>query len=297
MRPTSTLSPTIVDRIRARVGTTLCDKYRIDQLLGIGGMGSVFAATHRNGDRVALKLLHAELAKVADIRSRFLREGYAANKVGHPGVVRVHDDGDDGAGSVFLVMDLLEGETVELRWKSTGERAPLADVLGWTDELLDVLDAAHTHGVVHRDIKPENLFLTREGGFKVFDFGIARLLDGTGATKSGELMGTPAFMAPEQAGGRTKEIDARTDLWSVGATMFALLSGRHVHDYPNPTLQVVHAAGTNAPSLATAAPDVPPEVVSLVDTALRFERDARWQTAKDMQRLLRVVRASVSSKT
>jgi serine/threonine protein kinase len=293
MRETSILSPALVERIRARVGSTLCDKYRLDRLVGIGGMASVFAATHRNGSRVALKLLHAELSRMKDIRARFLREGYAANKVGHGGVVRVHDDGDDGEGSVFLVMELLEGETLEARWGQSGKKLPLGDVLGWADQLLDVLAAAHENGIVHRDIKPENLFLTRDGGFKVLDFGIARLLDGTGATRSGELMGTPAFMAPEQAGGRTKEIDGRTDIWSVGATIFTLLSGRHVHDYPNPTLQMVYAAGTNALSLAAVAPELPPDIVSLVDIALAFEREGRWQTAKAMQTVLRATRASV----
>jgi serine/threonine-protein kinase len=255
-------------------------------------MASVFAATHRNASRVALKVLHPELSKMPDIRARFLREGYAANKVGHAGVVRVHDDGEDGDGSVFLVMELLDGETVEARWERLGKKLPLADVLDWADQLLDVLDAAHAQGIVHRDIKPENLFLTRESGLKVLDFGIARLLDGTGATRSGELMGTPAFMAPEQAGGRTGEIDARTDIWSAGATMFTLLSGRMVHDYPNATLQIVHAAGTNAPSLATVAPEVPPDVVSLVDIALAFQPEGRWQKAKAMQSVLRAARAS-----
>jgi serine/threonine protein kinase len=283
----SNLSAAVVERIRARVGTTNSDKYRLDHLLGIGGMASVFAATHRNGNRIAIKVLHPEFSKLADVHTRFLREGYAANKVGHAGVVRVHDDGED-AGSVYLVMELLEGETLEARWERSGKKLPLGDVLDWADQLLDVLDAAHRQGIVHRDIKPENLFLTRKGELKILDFGIARLLDGTGATRSGELIGTPAFMAPEQAGGRTSEIDPRTDIWSVGATMFTLLSGCLVHDHPTATLQVVFAAGTHARSLATVAPEVPSEIVALVDTALKFHREIRWQTSKDMQTVLRI---------
>jgi eukaryotic-like serine/threonine-protein kinase len=110
MRGDSALSPAVEARIRGRVGAVLCDKYRLDRLIGIGGMASVFAATHRNGGRVAIKVLHPELTRMTDIRGRFLREGYAANKVGHSGAVRVYDDSEDGEGSVLLVMELLEGE-------------------------------------------------------------------------------------------------------------------------------------------------------------------------------------------
>jgi serine/threonine-protein kinase len=292
MRAGSILSAALEERIRGRVGTTISDKYRLDELLGIGGMASVFASTHRNGSRVAIKLLHPQLTKVRDVRARFLREGYAANKVGHAGVVRVHDDGEDGEGSVFLVMELLEGETLEARWERADKKLPVLDVVMLADQLLEVLEAAHEQGIVHRDIKPENLFLTREGRLKVLDFGIARLLDGTGATRSGELLGTPAFMAPEQAGGRTKDIDARTDIWSVGATMYTLLSGRPVHDHDNVMVQVVHAAGTPARSLATVAPEQPAEIVQLVDTAIAFQQEARWQTARAMRAVLAAARTA-----
>jgi eukaryotic-like serine/threonine-protein kinase len=296
MKGGARISAAVETRLRAKVSATISDKYRLDALLGIGGMASVFSATHRNGSRVALKILHPELSERVDVRTRFLREGYAANTVGHPGVVRVHDDGDDGEGNVFLVMELLEGETLQTRWETAGKQLPLGAVLGWMEELLGVLVEAHAHGIVHRDIKPENLFLTTEGQLKVFDFGIARLLDGTGATRSGELLGTPAFMAPEQAGGRTREVDGLSDIWSVGATMFTLLSGQLVHDHSNVLVQMVYAASESARSIKTVAPDLPHEIVVLVDTALQYERARRWKSAAHMLAMLRLARAATQPK-
>jgi eukaryotic-like serine/threonine-protein kinase len=173
-------------RARARVGQVLKDKWRLDELLGVGGMASVYAATHRNASRVAVKMLHVELSLDPSIRARFQREGYLANTVGHPGAVRVLDDDVADDGSVFLVMELLEGETVLARWIRKGRTLPAEEVVSVTDQLLDVLAAAHARGTVHRDIKPENIFLTRDGLVKVLDFGIARvqeLASGSGATK------------------------------------------------------------------------------------------------------------------
>jgi serine/threonine-protein kinase len=280
-------------RIRARVGTVLNRKYRLDALLGAGGMGAVFAATHRNGSRVAIKMLHPEYARIDAVRDRFLREGYAANHVGHAGVARVLDD-DDVHGEpngVFLVLELLEGETLDKRLARSGGVLPVDVVLDLAAQLLDVLSTAHSNGVIHRDIKPENLFLTHAGPLKVMDFGIARLLDGTSATASGELMGTPAFMAPEQAAGRARDIDPRTDVWSVGALMFTLLSGRPVHEGTGPA-QVIFAATTPARSLGRIAPQVPADVTALVDRALLFDKTERWPGARAMLAAVHGLRAA-----
>ena len=275
-------------RAARRVGTVLAGKYEIEGILGVGGMASVFIAVHRNGRRVAVKLLHEELGIHPDVRARFVREGYVANAVGHPGAVLVFDDDQAEDGAVFLVMELLEGETLAERCARRGGRLPCREVLALAHQLLDVLAAAHARGVVHRDIKPENLFLTTTGALKVLDFGVARLREEGSAlaTATGARIGTPAFMPPEQALGRNDEIDARTDLWAAGATMFSLLAGRTVHTAPGAAELIVIHATTPARSLAEHAPEVPPAVVEIVDTALSFPRDARYPDAHAMQRAL-----------
>ena len=167
-------------RAMARVGTVLKDKWRLDALLGIGGMAVVYSATHRNHKRVAIKMLLPELAGVPEAREPLRREGYAAKTIEHPGAaLRPRRRRRRGGARAFLVMELLEGETVEARWRRNGERLDLAGgASAIARPLLDVLVVAHAKGVVHRDIKPENLFLLRTGGLKVLDFGIARVLEG-----------------------------------------------------------------------------------------------------------------------
>src|SRR5689334_7572360 len=224
---------TISKRALARQGLVLRDKWRIDRLLGVGGMATVYAATHiNNGKRVAVKILHPELSVNPEVRTRFLREGYVANKVAHPGIVSVLDDDTAEDGSVFLVMELLEGESVGSLLERSGHFLPVRQVVKIIDQLLDVLAAAHQAGIVHRDIKPDNLFVTQEHTLKVLDFGIARLREMSGAelTLTGAgAMGTPAFMSPEQARGRSAQVGPRSDIWAVGATMFTMVSGRLVH--------------------------------------------------------------------
>jgi serine/threonine-protein kinase len=271
-------------RAQRRVGAVLRGKYTLERVLGVGGMAVVYLGVHRNGSRVAVKVLHPELSVDDDLRARFVREGYVANSIGHDGAVRVIDDDVAEDGAAFLVMELLLGETLERRRTRRGGRLPAAEVLALAHQLLDVLAAAHAQGVVHRDVKPENLFLTRVGALKVLDFGIARFRDASDPTGTitGARLGTPAFMPPEQALGRTQEIDARADVWAVGATMFTLLSGHLVHEAPSAAELVVRTATQPARSLAKVAPGVPPAVVALVDRALAFARADRWQSARDM---------------
>jgi serine/threonine protein kinase len=276
----------LTERARGRVGLVINEKYRIDEVLGVGGTASVFAATHRNGHRVALKMLHRELSRREDIRSRFLREGYLANRVAHRGVVRITDDDVEVDGSAYLVMERLDGSTVEGLLEERRGPLDLELTLGIADATLDVLGAAHASSVIHRDIKPANLFLTKLGELKVLDFGVARLLEGASITGTGELWGTAAFMPPEQAlGDRT--LDHRCDLWAVGAVVFRLLSGRDVHQAPNDQHQMVLAATQPAPRLGTVAPHVPSGVCDVVDKALMFDRADRWDSARQMQSALR----------
>ena len=292
----------VVGRAQHRIGTVLRGKYRIDRILGVGGMATVYAATHRNQAQFAVKLLHPEISMREDVRTRFLREGYVANSVKHPGAVRVVDDDIAEDGAAFLVMDLLEGATVEELGDRFGGRMPVNAVVAVADQLLDVLSAAHANSIVHRDIKPANLFVTHEGVLKVLDFGIARARDAAatsaqgrhGGTGTGMLLGTPAFMAPEQALAKSSDIDAQTDLWAVGATMFTLLAGRTVHEGDNGPQLLIAAGTASARSLAEMAPGTPPAVVRVVDCALAFHKANRFPTATAMREALSAAWKSVS---
>lgn len=292
------LIPEIMKNAESRVGLTLGGKWRLDRVIGVGGMAAVYEATHRNRNRVAIKMLHPTLSLDAGTRHRFLREGYVANTIRHEGAVQVLDDDMTEDGVAYLVMELLEGESVEERMNRKGGFLGLVEALQITEELLDVLAAAHDQGVVHRDIKPDNLFLTQSGRLKVLDFGIARLHQGDSSqTKVGSFMGTPAYCAPEQARGRWDEVDARTDLFSVGANLFACITGRHVHEAETSSEQLALAISATAPSLREALPDAPDELVELVDRALSYTKDERYQSARAMKAAVRRVRAGLGAVT
>jgi serine/threonine-protein kinase len=284
-------------RYERQIGWTI-DKYTIDALLGIGGMAAVFRARHRNGNPVALKVLHAEQSIEADTRARFLREGYAANKVAHPGAVRVLDEGTTEDGTVFLVMELLEGETLDQRWHRCNNRLTVPEVTAIGHQVLDVLAAAHDKAIVHRDIKPDNVFVTDAGVAKVLDFGIARLVQGpssagSSATRTGNSFGTPAYLPPEQALGRRQEVDGQTDLWALAATMFTMISGAYVHASSTPEELVVFTATRPARSLAEVAPEVPAPIVRVIDRALSFAKKDRWPDARSMRKALAEAHAEV----
>ncbi len=275
------------------MGTVLNDKWTLERLLGVGGMAAVYAGRHRNGARAAVKILHPELARHKEVRERFQREGYAANKVHHPGVVKVLDDdfvssGPD-AGAAYLVMELLEGESLQDRLERgavLGER----EFLRLASDVLEVLQAAHERGVVHRDLKPENLFFAHgdaEGGktrVKVLDFGLARLLDAQAITTYGLALGTPSFMSPEQAAGRTDEIDGRTDLFALAATGFRLRAGRRIHEAESPMEVVAKMTRLPAPRIATIVADVSAPYARVIDRALEFKREDRYESAEAMRR-------------
>jgi serine/threonine-protein kinase len=286
-------------RAAARIGTVLRGKYHLDRVLGIGGMAVVYAATHRNRKQFAVKVLNKELSFHADTQTRFLREGYVANSVDHPGSVAVLDDDVAEDGAAFLVMELLDGETVEQLWERSRRRVPLDVVLKIGHQLLDVLAAAHSNGIVHRDVKPANVFLTRTGQLKVLDFGIARLRDVAvrHGTNSGILLGTPAFMAPEQALANASEIDARTDVWAVGATMYTLASGRIVHEASNAIQILMKAAQQPARSLGVLLPEAPFKILHVIDRALAFDKSARWPSAAAMRDAIADASEIVSHRT
>ena len=283
------------ERARARVGTVLKKKWHLDTLLGVGGMAAVYAATHRNKKRVAIKMLHPELSQDAAIRQRFLRETYVANSVGQQGAVAVDYDDVSEDGLAFLVMELLDGETIEQRWQRKGRLLSPHEALSVVDQLLDTLASAHARGIIHRDLKPENMFLTRAGVVKILDFGIARVreLSTPLTTLAGSAIGTPAFMAPEQARGRWDEVDGRSDLWAVGATLYTLMSGKFVHSAETAQDMLALAVTRPARSLGERRADLHPSLIRFVDKALSYDKNARFADAAAMQHALRVTYAEM----
>ena len=274
--------------LEARVGRTLCQRYTLERVVGVGSTAAVYAGTHRNGNRVAIKVLHTELSASKEVREGFVREAYVANKVEHPGAVRILDDDATEDGIVFVVMDLLEGQTLEEMIVRQGGKLSASELVPLSCQLLDVLAAAHAKGIVHRAIEPANVFVTQNRTVKVMKFGTARLADGTRPPgRAGRAMKTAAYLAPEQARGETTLVDAQTDLWATGAVMFRALSGGAVYPAETPEMVRVQAATQPAPLLKSMAPPVDIHVAEIIDRALACKKDDRWKSAQAMATALR----------
>ncbi len=267
-------------------GTTIDGKWCIEALIGAGGMGTVFKARHlRNGREVAVKMLHPIVGADSGARERFLHEGYAANRVGHTGTVQVLDDGIAREGA-YLVMELLEGLPIDKLAEVNNDVLPLATVLSITDASLSILATAHDKGIIHRDFKPENLFLTHDRQLKMLDFGLARVKETNGGmrlTATGVPMGTPAFMPPEQAMAHWDEVDARSDVFAVGASMWTLLTGRLIHEARTAPELLVRASTQQVAPILTVCPHLPPRVAAVIDRSLAFNRMNRFADAGQMK--------------
>lgn len=283
---------------RLRVGTTLHGKWHLDSLIAVGGMGAVYEATHRNGMRGAVKVLDPLLGRSTELRGRFLREGKLANLVRHEGVVQVLDDDETEDGNAYLVMELLHGSTLETLSARTAGKLQVVKVVEYGLQVLETLEVAAASGVVHRDIKPDNLFLTNEGVVKVLDFGIAGMLVQDGSkrvTRSGESFGTPAFMSPEQARGRWELVDHQSDLYSLGATLFTLLTGQIVYAHAGTAAELLVLAIIEDPrSLRLLIPDAPEPLVRAVDGALKRNKSERWLDAAEMRASLEEAHAALT---
>jgi serine/threonine protein kinase len=269
----------------ARVGSVIKGKWTVEGLLGVGGMAAVYAASHRNGQRAALKILHADFAREKTICERFLREAYVSNKVNHSATVQVLDDDMTEQGEPFLIMELLLGETVRDAWKKCGRTMPIGRVLQICERVVDCLASCHVINVIHRDLKPANIFITEDGEIKVLDFGVAQMRDATSErTATGTALGTPAYMSPEQAMGLVDQLDGRADLFSVGAMMRALITGHRINNGRTEQEALVMAATKPVPSVARLAPHLPIELIKVIDKALAWDRRNRFQDSREMQR-------------
>src|SRR6266566_3835327 len=233
----------LADDLGSLVGTVLDGQYQIESMLGKGGMGAVYGARHiLLGDRVAIKVLPAEMRSNAEWLRRFRREGQAARRFRHPNAVTVYDLRTSAEGTIYLVMEYVEGGTLDAELKKHG-RFSAAEALTVLDPVMSVLNAAHAMGVVHRDLKPENIMIGKAltGGepvVKLLDLGIAKLREVAGAEKTGntnltiagQMLGTPYYMSPEQWGelpdDGNSEIDGRADIYSLGVVFYELISGQ-----------------------------------------------------------------------
>ena len=275
-------------------GTRL-GRYEVRSLLGAGGMGEVYLANDAELNRpVALKMLPAEVAADERRMQRFVQEARAASALNHPNILTVYDIGQTADGTRFFATEFVEGETLRERLRRGGQK--LGEVLDVAVQIASALVAAHEAGIVHRDIKPENVMIRRDGYVKVLDFGLAKLtgspsVDTEAATRAlvqtdpGSIMGTVAYMSPEQASGR--EVDARTDIWSLGVVLYELLTGRLPFAGKSASHAIVAILDEEPPPLARFMADAPEALQELVSDALTKDADARFQTSKQMLSKLR----------
>ena len=276
--------------MRLAQGELIAGKYRIESLLGRGGMGEVYVALNeRLGKRVALKVMSREVLD-AEEAHRFAREAKAASRIAHPGVVQVFD-ADVDTGRPWIAMELLEGESLAQRISRGPCSVPEAGAIML--EALDVVAAVHDAGVIHRDLKPDNLFLERLPGgrhrVKVLDFGIAKVaLPGVDSiTQTGAMMGTPLYLAPEQAAG-AKHVDQRADIYSLGVILYAMLSGRLPYEVESFGELVAKMMTKGPQGVGSVAPHVAPAMVQLVDRCIAVEPTHRPQSARAFAEELRV---------
>jgi serine/threonine-protein kinase len=263
----------------------LLGKYRLLRRMGEGGMAVVFEAEHtRLLHRVAIKVLRDEHAQNRVLVERFEREGRAVGKLKSRHTVRVLDVDSTPSGAPYLVMEFLDGIDLAAELARRGP-LPIGDAVGYVRQACWALSEAHALGIIHRDIKPSNLFLTNEGSariLKVLDFGIARELPGVDVrlTQTETVMGTPLYMAPEQFRG-ARDVDARADVWALGATLFELLAGRPPFVGTAATIGV-SILTEPTPSVGQARTDVPPALAAIVSRALEKDRASRFASAAEL---------------
>jgi len=276
--------------VEARVGTLIDGAWRLERVLGSGGMAAVYAATHRSGRRAAFKILHRHLAENEEMRARFLDELRVSALIEHPDRVVIHGCSATDDGVPVLVMELLDGETLATRWKRARRMSPRSAVK-IAIALLDQVAACHERGIIHRDLKPENVFCASDGRVRLLDFGTA----GRKRTSTGRRLaiGTPEFMPPEQARGHRNLVDVCSDVFSVGAILWSVLSGFPLRRGKDGDETLRQAANDPVRSLALVAPDLPQELVAIVDRALQLDPEERWPSARAMQDALEDVLPSL----
>ncbi len=271
------------------VGQLVGGKYQLARLLGEGGMGAVYEARHTEVHRnVALKLLHAEFAHSQEMLMRFQREARATGEIGHDNIIQIFDFGlDERTGAAFLVMEKLKGRHIADAIRAKG-RFQVEETVDVMLQVLSALNASHELGIVHRDLKPENIFLTEVAGrqdwVKILDFGIAKFRnpgDGHKLTQTGQMMGTPCYMAPEQMKG-DPDLDHRVDVYSCGVILYEMLTGKLPFDAPNMPALVFAILNDQPPHPSDRNPEIPRPLGDVVMKAMSRDPAERFQTSSDL---------------
>jgi len=272
------------------VGKTLGGRYQLDEIIGQGGMSAVYKATDPNLQRVvAVKMIHAHLSGNEEFVRRFEEEATAVAQLRHPNIIQVFDFNNDD-GTYYMVLEFVPGETVQQRLKrlnDSGRQLPIEDGIKYAVHVCEAADYAHQRGMIHRDIKPANVMLDVHNQAILMDFGIAKMLGGQSHTATGAVIGTALYMSPEQIQGQKP--DARADVYSIGVTLFEMISGRTPYDADSAmTLMMMHV-NDPIPDLRQIQPGVPPELAAVIEKSLAKDRGQRYQSAAEMAAALRKV--------
>jgi serine/threonine-protein kinase len=286
---TLTVPPTLDPAVSA----ALSRDYRILDSLGTGGMGAVYLAEQiRVGNRkVALKVLHRKFSEDDEFITRFENEAASTGRINHPNVITIYESKQASDGTLYIAMELVEGESLTEHLRKRG-RLPLDEAVDIVVQCCKALAAAHRLGIIHRDIKPDNIMLARDldGGtiVKILDFGIAKLKDSGGHTVTGSVLGTPAYMSYEQASGMSSEkLDGRSDIYSLGIVCYVMLAGQPPFRAETPVGYITKHLSEAPPTVRTLRPDLPAGVEAAVMKALEKDREHRHQTAAEFGLALR----------
>jgi len=283
------------------VGSVLEGSYRIDGLLGEGGMGAVYSATHLRLDkRVAVKVMARELAAAPDALMRFRREALVTGNLGHPNIVQVFDFSTTPTGEPFLVMEFLDGEDLERRLRRQGRLSP-ATTLHIVKQVAAALMATHAKGIVHRDLKPANIYLLEAAGaadfVKVLDFGISKVHSASvKLTKTSAIMGTPAYMSPEQAEGKLEDLDERTDQWALACITWECLAGEAPFVGDNIPSILLKVVSRPPPPLLPQVAGLHPQVEGLLLRALAKNKHDRFATVHEFAAALEAALVDAAAK-